>query len=386
LGQHMTNTTLRELACRKIAVPGFRTPPCDTQVLRYDQFSNSWSYEAQHPPVYYALTVPMRWAATKLGAANLLVATRITGIVWLVAGLLLLWGAGRLMGVAPLPLAAGLLLLAVSPVVLYGTSIVNNDATAVPGAGLVALAGALAYRGRLRRPWLVLFAAGALATSLKATNLFPAAAIAGLFAVEAVRERDQRSWGETAKRWLRDGGALLLGGLVVALSWTLIYRSRSLIPLTEEPTLEVLRTAPRTIELPIREAADMLRPLTHLAGGFVSLSSDTLARSVQVPFDAMLTLLLVGGALAGLFVSPRRWPHALGLIAVPMLYFGGVAFGLALMKTYDADPGLSGRYGLAMGPVLMLALVGSLEGRWAQRAVALFAAAFYCTTFVVMLS
>jgi hypothetical protein len=383
-GEHVTDTTLREVACRKTATPGFRTPPCDLRVLRYEQFSNSWSYEAQHPPVYYALTAAMRWVAEKLGAANLLVATRLAGIVWLVGGLLLLWAAARSMAVEPLPLAAGLLLVAASPVVVYSNAIVNNDAAAVAGAGVVALPAALAYRGGLRRPWLVLFLAAAFATSLKASNFFPAAAIAGAFAVAAARE--WAGWGAALRRFMRDGGPLLLGGLAVIVVWNAIYRSRSLIPLTDEPTFQVLRGSQRTLGVVLREAVDLLFPLTHLAGGFTTLTPETLDQPAQAPFYALLAFLVIGGALAGLFASPRRWYHVLGLVAVPALYLGGVALGLALMKTYDADPGLAGRYGLSMAPVLILATVASLQGVWAQRAVAAFAGAFLCTTLVVMLT
>ncbi len=82
----------------------------------------------------------------------------------------------------------------------------------------------------------------------------------------------------------------------------------------------------------------------------------------------MLSFLLIGAGLAGLFVSPRRWPHALGLIAVPALYVGGVVFGLGLMITYDIDPGLSGRYALSLGAAARARAGGLVTGRWAQRA------------------
>ena len=384
-GQHLTQTTLRELACRGSALKGVQAGPCDAPVLRYDQFSNSWQYESQHPPTYYALTVPMRWVAEKLGAANLLVATRLTGIAWLVAGLLLLWAAGRVMAVEPLPLGAGLLLLGASPIVVYGTSIVNNDNAAIPATGLVALAAALAYRGRLRRTALLLFGAGAVAAALKSTNVFPVVTLSALFAIAALQAhgRDLRA---ALRRWLPDGGALLLGGLLVTLVWAVVHRSRALIDLTDEPTFEVLRGTPRTLGLVIREASDMLRPLTNLAGGFVQLSPEQLNQNIQAPFYALLGFFLIAGGLGGLFVSPRRWYHALGLVSVPALYFGGVVFGVSLMLTYDTDPGLSGRYGLSMAPLLMLAGVAALRGRWAQWTVAGFAGAFFCVMLGVMLT
>jgi hypothetical protein len=130
----------------------------------------------------------------------------------------------------------------------------------------------------------------------------------------------------------------------------------------------------------------VLEPLTGLSGGFLALSTDTLGQNAQIPFKTALGLLLIAAGLAGLFVTPRRWPQALGLIAVPMLYVGGVVFGVGLMRTYDIDPGLSGRYGLSMAPLLILVLAASLTGKWARWTVTAFAGCYFLTTFVVMVS
>lgn len=387
-GEHLTQSTLRALACTKSELTGLRSPPCDTPKLTYDQFSATYQYEAQQPPTYYAITVPMRWAAQKLfGIDSQLEATRATGIVWLVAGLLLLWAAARAMAIEPLPLAASLLLLVVAPVVLYGTSIVSNDVTSVPAAGMVALAAALAYRRDLPRATLVLFAVGFLAAAFKTSNMFAVVAISALFGVRAIADRPPaEGWSPTLRRWLRDGGALLIGGVLAAALWSVVHRSRALIDLTDEPTFEVLRGGPRTVGLVIREATDLFRPLTGLSGGFFGLSPRTLDQNAQAPFNWFLGFLLIAGGLSGLFVSPRGWPHALGLIAVPALYVGGVVFGLGLMRTYDIDPGLSGRYALSLGALLVLVLAASVTGRWPPRALAAFAAAFFVTTFVVMVT
>jgi len=387
-GERLTQSTLRELACRGSVLEGLRAPPCSTPKLEYEQFSATYQYEAQQPPTYYAVTVPMRWAAQKLlGIDSQLDATRATGIVWLVAGLLLLWAAGRVMAIEPLPLGASLLLLVLAPVVLYGTAIVSNDVTSIPATGLVALTAALAYRRDLPRATLVLFGAGFLAAALKTSNMFAVVSISGLFAVGAVVARASgEPWALTLRRWLRDGGALLIGGVLAAALWTVLHRSRALIDLTDEPTFEVLRGTTRSLGLVIREAVELFRPLTGLSGGFVGLSPDTLDQNAQAPFYSVLSFLLIGGGLAGLFVSPRRWPNVLGLIAVPALYVGGVVFGLGLMTTYDIDPGLSGRYALSLGAVLVLVLAASATGRWTQRALAVYAFAFFLTTFTVMVT
>jgi hypothetical protein len=387
-GQHLTDSTLRALACTGSVLSTLKAPPCSTPKLEYDQFSATYQYEAQQPPTYYAVTVPMRWAAQKvLGIDSQLDATRATGIVWVVVGLLLLWAAGRAMAIEPLPLGSSLLLLVLAPVVLYGTGIVSNDVTSIPAAGMVALAAALAYRRELPRATLVLFAVGFLAAALKTSNMFAVVSISALFAVGAIAARaPAEAWMPTARRWLRDGGALLIGGVLAAALWTVLHRSRALIPLTDEPTFDALRNGPRTVGLVIRQATELLRPLTGLSGGFVGLSPETLDQNAQAPFYSALTFLLIGSGLAGLFLSPRRWFNALGLIAVPALYVGGVVFGLGLMNTYDIDPGLSGRYALSLGAVLVLVLAASVTGRWAQRALAAYAAAFFLTTFTIMVT
>jgi hypothetical protein len=387
-GEHLTESTLRALACTKSLVSGLRAPPCDTPKLEYEQFTATYQYEAQQPPTYYALTAPMRWAAQKLfGIDSQLQATRATGIVWLVVGLLLLWAAARVMAIDPLPLAASLLLLVLSPVVLYGTAIVSNDVSSVPAAGMVALAGALAYRRDLPRAALVLFAVGFLAAALKTSNMFAVVPISLGFAVRAIAEREPaEGWQPTLRRWLRDGGALVIGGVLAAALWTVAHRSRSLIDLTDEPTFDVLRGGTRSLGLVIREATELFRPLTGLSGGFIQLSPDTLDQNAQAPFYSALTFLLIGSGLAGLFVRPLRWPHVFGLIAVPCLYLVGIALGLGLMTTYDIDPGLSGRYGLSLGALLVLVLAASVRGRWVKGGLAVFAGAFFVTTFTIMVT
>jgi hypothetical protein len=378
-GERLTQATLRELACRGSVLESLRAPPCGTPVLRYDQFSATYQYEAQQPPTYYALTVPMRWVAQHvLGIDSRLDATRATGIVWLIVGLLLLWAAGRVMAIDPLPLGAALLLAVLAPVVLYGYATVSNAVTAIPAAGLVALVGALAYRRDGPRMPIALFAVGFAAAICKTSNMFAVVAVAALFGVAWLSGKDTR--------WLRNGAALLAGGIFAALLWSVIHRSRALIDLQDEPTFEVLRGTPRTLGLVLREAVELFRPLTGLSGGFVRLSPDTLDQNVQAPFYAILTYLLLGGALSGLFVAVRRWPHVLGLIGFASLYVGGVVFGVGLMITYDIDPGLSGRYALSLGPLLLLVVAAALSGGWAQRTLAIYAGAFFVTTFTVMVT
>jgi hypothetical protein len=379
-GQPLLNSTLREIACQGNALD-VKVPPCDSAHFRADKFPGSSQYEAQQPPPYYMAAVPLRWVTENVFRIdNKLDATRAVNIFWFVAALLMIWAAGRLMDIDPLALGAGILLLAMAPVVIYTMSTVSNDNTGIFAGGLVALVAAFASRHDRRRMWIALLATGFAVVFLKTTNLFPVAAVSALFAVSAITKRaDGEQWLATVRRWLRDGGALLAGGIASAGIWTVIHRSLALIDLKTEPTFGVLRGGPHTPGLVLREAATILSPLT---GSFVS--QGTLGQDVQVPLFTLLGFVIIGGAIAGLFVTPRRWSHTLGLIAVPTLYAGGVLFGFGLVINYRIDPGLSGRYGVSMVPLIVLVIAANLAGRWAKGAVALFGFALFAVTFAVM--
>jgi hypothetical protein len=388
-GQHLEQRTLREIACKGNALAAVKAPPCSAPVLRYEEFSGgAWQYEALHPPTYHAGTVPVRWAVQHVvGVNDRLDATRAVGIVWLVGSMLMLWVAGRLMAIAPLNLGVVLLLLATAPNVIFLHGTVSTDVTAVPAGAAVALAAAYAYRRDGGAPW-VLLAAGVFAAACKVTNMFAVVTISAAFFVAAIAGRAPReAWTATLRRWMRDGGVLLAGGVVTSVLWVIIHRSIALVSLTEEPTLEGIRGGSQAVGPVLRVATTFFQPLTEeLAVGLTSAA--TLGQDAQRPLQMALAFLLMGGGLAGLFVAPRRWPHVVGLISVPALYFGGVVIGLGFIVGFDtnAAAGVSGRYGLSVAPLLLLALAASLRGRWALGAVGFIALASFVVTFVVMVT
>jgi hypothetical protein len=110
-----------------------------------------------------------------------------------------------------------------------------------------------------------------------------------------------------------------------------------------------------------------------------------LSQNLQVFMGNVLQYLILAGGLAWLFVRPRRWSHWLGVVALPVLYLGGVVLAASVYLTYDANPGVSGRYGLSLAPVLVLGLIGSLRGRWAGRMLGIFAVASVALSFYFML-
>jgi hypothetical protein len=383
-GEVFLESTLTLISCRGTDLPGIAVPRCEAKRHPAQLYPGAGSqYEAQQPPTYYTLTVPMRWVFEHvLQVDNTLDATRATGIVWLVLGLLLLWAAGRLMDIGVYPLGAALLLLVASPLAIYQASTVSNDATAVFSGGLVAFVGALTYRRARGLPWIVLLLTGAIVVSFKTTNMFPVVAVAALFAVQAIGERapHEKVW-TTVRRWWPNGGWLLLGGGIAGVTWVLTHRALALIPLAEEPAFDILRQDYISKWSVLDQAAELFRPLT---GAYTS--GATLRQNVEIPFAELLAYLLIAAALAGLFTSPRRWNHWLGLLAVPIVYAGGVVFGLSIILSYESDPGLSGRYALSIAPLLILVIAASLVGRWSVRAVGAFAVAMALTTFAVMVT
>jgi hypothetical protein len=201
--------------------------------------------------------------------------------------------------------------------------------------------------------------------SIKATNLFPIIAVATLFALRRWIGRDgQTPVTALVRSWLADGGALLLGGVAAALAWVVVNRALALVNPRDLLVFGVLRIHPVTPGVILREALTFLGPLTDSY-----VSPGTLGNNVQVTLEALLKFLLLAAGLSALFVTPRRWPHALGLISLGTLLAGGIAFGEGLHQTYSIDPGLSSRYGLAMVPLVVLVLIASVRGRWAERGV-----------------
>jgi hypothetical protein len=381
-GQHLMRSTMREVACKGNAFSAVPVPPCSTPVLRYDQFAGgAQQYEALHPPVYHAITVPFRWVIQHTLVSDRLDATRAVGILWLVAGLLLLWAAGRVMGIAPANLGAVLLLLVTAPTVVFFYGTVTTDATALTTGGLVALAAAIAWRRENGAPWLLL-AAGVFAAACKVTNMFAVVTVSGAFLVAAIAGRAAAEpWTATARRWLRDGGVLLAGGVVTSILWVIIHDAIALVDLTDEPALEGLRGGSQSFGGVLVVATKFFQPLTDQV-----FSAATLGQDAQQPFRTALAFLLIGGGLGGLFVSPRTWAHVLGLISVPALYFGGVAIGLGFIVGFgtDAGAGVSGRYAMSVAPLILLALAASLRGRWPVGAVATLAVSSFAVTLAVL--
>jgi hypothetical protein len=399
LGDFLLPSTLRTISCVGIALHGLVTPPCNVSVLNPLNYpGGGYQYEAQQPPLYYAVTAALRWVPAHLASLSQLDATRLAGIIWLACGLLLLWGAGRLLGLTVSRVSLGVLLLAAAPVVLYETSIVSDEASAIFAGALVTFMGALAWQHRSR--WMVpaLCIVGFLVCLMAEINVFAVTVVAVLFLLLGFSDRraleessELASWRSPSWYWIRRAVALLFGGGLAIVLWLVAFRARSLINPVDLASLNVQRVGPMGVSKLGDEALSLLTPLTNSYDAYRSSAAGTTAESflsqnLQVAISTVLTFVVLGGALSGLFVRPRQWSHWVGLVALPVLYVGGFAFGFSSWLTYNADPGLVSRYGLAVAPLLILGLVASLRGRFWVGALWLFAVASFGLSFYFMLA
>lgn len=385
LGEFLLPSTLRAMACQRVAYPGIDWPSCDSPTLTPKQFGvHAYQYEAQQPPTYYAVTAVLRWIPHHLlGVRSLLTATRLTGIFWLVAGLLLLWGAGALMKIRPSRLAIGVLLLGCSPWVLYESSIVNNNASGVFAGSLLAFVAALAWRRRGRWSIVALSLTAFVVCTMDLANSLGVVVIAVLFLFLARVDRPAlgsvRSPRALNPHWVAHAAMALLGAALAVAGWYVAFRRLELFNLQVRPSLALLQLyGTPHFGLILRQALTLLTPLTGVGAAYRSTATGATAgpADAEVVTAALLEFLVLGGALAWLFVRPRRWVHWIGLVSLPVLYLGGVAIAESSWLLHHTYPGLVGRYGLSVAPLLILGLVGSLRGRWAVAAAGTFAVGY----------
>ncbi len=366
MGDTMLQSSLDIIACRGSDLPGLVLPKCGTDEVKPEAFpGQGLQYEAQQPPLYYLTAAPLAWVGSEVLGLGELGATRSVGVLWLIAGMLLLYFTGELLKIRRWVLLSCMFAVVSAPVVTYHTAIVSNDSTVLFYAALMAFIAALTHVRQKPYIWFALISAllAGFTKSTIVTAIFATGGFLVLATLPMPISELKRFW--TSAKWQiygKTGLAMIIGGLVSGLVWNYISRARATIPGDVFPTFDVLRGQPVGVISIMREALIVFGPLTDSYTPFGVWNGD-----VMQLLSALTRLVLFGAGMAGAFVAGRSWWRMAGPIALTAQYFGAVALGIGIWRSYNMTPGLVGRYGLVMVPALILVLAAGVQrplGRW----------------------
>lgn len=189
-GEHVDDAALEILSCRGVYVWGTMGSPCGGPYDPAVYPQGGVTAADIHPPTYFALTAVTAGALRAVGLSHdLLTSARVTGALWLFAGLAAtVWLACELGARRRAALGAALLLASLPLTRLMNMYITPDAFNLLIGA--LTLLAAVKYWRREWSIWIVV-AAGAFAGFVKAQDML-AVAVAALFLVAQAVVTDER--------------------------------------------------------------------------------------------------------------------------------------------------------------------------------------------------
>ncbi len=333
--------TEQGVACGDVVIPD--GPPV---------VADGYSYEAQHPPLYYWISAGLQ-NVTRIGPGDNFITTgRLTGAFWLSGGAIMLFLALRRLGVTNAAAGAVCTFLTFSPGLVVSASKVTNDATSLFGGAAILLA----YTELRRRPTAagiaVLTATSIVAVLLKPVNILTVGAIALMASVELL----------SRVGWRR---ALVCGATPAAFAVATVVAWQALVEAMAVVEVDVVMDA----LLGFKKHSD-----GPPFGRFFLSSANLLAaydsgRSVVGPgaagFATIGRVALLGTAAAAGLTGRRTVAAIAGAASVATLVVGGFAFNVQFWLSFGLLGGPAPRYGLSLLPVLAvpMAIAGSRSRR-----------------------
>ncbi|MFL6205785.1 MAG: ArnT family glycosyltransferase [Acidimicrobiales bacterium] len=366
VGDKVLPETARDVACRTIS--GRRVADCLADVVPPEAIdAGGYSYEAQQPPLYYAITAVIRQPFT-LVVNDFVNAARLTGMVWLSAGLAVLWWFLRACrGAAVVPTAIVCALAGLAPPVVSQASTVTNDAAAILIGALVLVGWDRSRRDQRLSTVLLLCAGAVVLVLIKPLAVIPIGA--ATLGVLIERWTDSRTL--TARlRW----AAPAIVAAITYQGWQLVRDARAVVPYAE--VVEALLGARAILpEFPYHAlgvySSKLLTAYENGGPNYVA----GVAASVGL-------LCVYTPAIATALGHGKRELQALEIGAVAVAV---VAPMLLLAQSYfqvHRGGGASARYSLALIPFFLVAFAPWLEAKGVRR---LAAAATLVLLYVTML-
>ncbi|WP_164702197.1 glycosyltransferase family 39 protein [Modestobacter sp. KNN46-3] len=362
------------LACRWIDTAAPLGMPCGGPYDLSRMPGGGYDTAYIHAPFYYVTPAVAALAGSALGVdGDLVNVMRFSSVLWWALFVGIAWRLFRELGVHKWVGAAGILVLAASPVILQTFTIVNNDVTALPAGAALTLAALRWDRGLLGLRWLVLIAA--VAVAIKSTNVTMVIAVALFVLARHWQGTNPRSWREwlPSRRPLLAIVALGVTSAVVGLAWTVVQAQlQTMDPLLVPQNQSFF--APSFEPMWLISSMDAFFTPINPEFYDTTLTGDT-ARLVAVLTDyGLITLTILGAVMAARGSQVRALAFALGGTAlfVPMLLI------IVNYEAVNIFVLITSRYGLSLVPAALaigLTMIRPKPARVAFAAVAVASAA-----------
>ncbi|WP_395244784.1 hypothetical protein ACGGZK_03000 [Agromyces sp. MMS24-K17] len=358
-GSLLSPETLDSWSCR--GQHNLTLPACGSAAGNGDYPARGENY-LMHPPVFYAVSGAFARAVSALGIVDFADAARFASLIWLLAGMVVLYAA-LLVWRMPWKVAAPVVAIIPSIHMIFQSSTtVNNDASAVFAGGLAVYALGRALKDG-RYGFLFPTAVTFVVASLKVLNAIPMIGVAGALIVAAALNRGSSEF-PRIRQALFSAAGIVGATLLVNIGWNLV-RSATKTPGWVSPNAGV--NSRDITGLPFDEwVKTVFSGMTSIGYGYVRPDAHA---EPDIAWTSLLSVILLVAPFVVLVVfreHDARW------------YIGAAAVGAMLalpasvqLQTYLASggtsyfPGISMRYGLSTVPLLFAAAsVVVHERRW----------------------
>ncbi|SEB44922.1 hypothetical protein SAMN04489844_0113 [Nocardioides exalbidus] len=367
---------LHQQVCRGIDAPGFAPPGCvrgrlDPKIFQESGFNTA----AIYTPLYYTVTKVAAGAISLVTPLDDLVTTgRLAGAAWLALGAILVFAVGRRRGLDRGPLAALCALLVSAPALLYPSSTIAPDASALAaGAGLLLALTWWEERPSWRRAALLVGLAAVVAL-VKLTYLCVVAVIALYLLIRWVRDLRR---GERAHGTIVVAVAGAVTALVAAFAWTAYVAT---LPQITEAELPTMATQFKVADFPWAGLADsifvLVQPFTN---PWVVVGNAQLTALTCTIGSLVLTSGTVAAAVFGVGQERERDLARATLVGALVTGAGLVVMAYVTSGSYVPIPS---RYGAALAAPLVLSTAACVRSRSATAILAGLAAVSVVLTFV----
>jgi len=346
-GDRVGQDAMREEACRGLDYR-MRLPACSpTSTYSPKDFQEQgYNTASINTPVYYSITHLFAWAIQHVtGIKSLVTAGRLVGGLWLGAGLVITFFAGRRLGAARLPLASVLVITACIPAVVYPSSTVTPDAANF-AVGAAALWSVLWWEERPQRRWFILILITAFALTIKMTNIVVLLALGVYMALRmfgSLTSQEPVPPKHSVRTWLT-GGAVLAGTTaVVALGWLVALSAMgdAQNPMSQRYKVTSLDVAPLLSNL-----GNWILPVSHAWTSEKNLPLET----ILLRFGPLL--LSAGLIAAALFGVTRSRARSIAWSWLLIAFAGASTFivvGFLYQSVFVPPPA---RYGYTLVPAM----------------------------------